>query len=118
MTKLLPLRKMTLKILGCFSAVLLFACGGDKEALVQAKVAERVMDFKAKEIAECRENLLQIAERSVDSLLLLEAQNALNDSLSRLRPGRPYQPARVLPIDSLEVKPIFDGIQPASKTGK
>lgn len=109
---------MTLKILGCLCAVLLVACGGDKEALVQSKVAERLADFNAKEIAECRESLLQIAERTVDSLLLLEAQNALNDSLSRLRPGRPYQPPKVLPIDSLEVKPIFDGIQPASKTGK
>ena len=94
-----------------------FSCNQDNETLVQQKVAERVDDFKAKKSLECRETLLQTAEHTVDSILLTEAQNALNDSLSRLRPGRPYQPAAILPIDSLTVKPIFEGLRPASKTG-
>jgi hypothetical protein len=75
------------------------------------------MVFKAKKSAECLEALLQTAEHTVDSLLLSEAQNTLNDSLSRLRPGRPFQPAAILPIDSLMVKPIFDEISPASQKG-
>ncbi len=93
------------------------SCSRDKEAIVQEKVAERLTAFIEKEVAECRETLLQTAESTVDSLLLLEAQNALNDSLARLRPGRPFQPAAIPPIDSLSVQPILNGIRPASKTG-
>lgn len=98
--------------------LMLLGCGGDKESIVQEKVAERVTAFKEKKRAECRESLLLKAEKTVDSLLLTEAQQALNDSLSRLRPGRPFQPAPVPPIDSLSVKPIFEGIRPASPTGQ
>ena len=87
----------------------LSACGPDKEAIVREKVAERVSDFVLKKRTECREALLTEAEKTVDSLLLTEAQNDLNDSLARLRPGRPFQPAPVPPIDSLQVKPIFGG---------
>jgi hypothetical protein len=42
----------------------------------------------------------------------------LNDSLGRLRPGRPFQPAAVPPIDSLSVQPIFKSSKPASGSGK
>ena len=94
--------------LACFF-LFFSACNRDKEAIVQAKVMERVTDFKAKKRIECRESLLQLAEKTVDSLLLQEAQNALNDSLARLRRGRPFQPPKILPIDSLAVKPIFEG---------
>lgn len=97
--------------------LLLVSCNQDTDALVQEKVAERVMTFKAKKSMECRESLLQLAERKVDSLLLTEAQMALNDSLTKLRPGRPFQPANIPPIDSLAVTPIFKGIKPASQTG-
>jgi len=97
--------------------LLILSCNQDKEAIVQAKVAERVNAFKSKKSLECRETLLEKAERTVDSLLLTEAQNALNDSLARMRPGRPFQPPAVLPIDSLKVSPIFDGFGPASRTG-
>ncbi len=103
--------------LGCLCLLLQASCSGDNEVIVQEKVAERVMVFKAKKRAECLETLLQTAEHMVDSLLLTEAQNALNDSLARLRPGRPFQPAAILPIDSLTVKPIFERIRPSSGTG-
>ncbi|MDO8365916.1 MAG: hypothetical protein Q7T20_03900 [Saprospiraceae bacterium] len=101
----------------CFCTLLLASCFGDKEAIVQEKVAERVIAFKEKKSAECLEALLQTAEQTVDSLLLMEAQNSLNDSLTRLRPGRPFQPQPIQPIDSLTVKPIFDGFGPASRSG-
>jgi len=106
----------TLRAIGSFCLLLLTSCGSDQEAIVQQQVAERVMAFKVRKNAECREALLDTAERTVDSLLLTEAQNALNDSLARLRPGRPFQPAVIPPIDCLKVKPIFDGIRPASGT--
>jgi hypothetical protein len=85
----------------------LTSCDRDKEATVQEKVAERVNIFVRKKREECRDALMQQAEKTVDSLLLTEAQGALNDSLARLRPGRPFQPAPVPPIDSLQVRPIF-----------
>lgn len=92
-----------------FLSLCILACHRDKEAIVQAKVTERVSDFIAKKRAECREALLQKAEETVDSLLLAEAQSALNDSLARMRPGRPFQPPAIPPIDSLQIKPIFKG---------
>ncbi|MBC7777361.1 MAG: hypothetical protein H7246_18150 [Phycisphaerae bacterium] len=101
--------KLMLGALGCLGLLLLASCQGDADAIVQEKVAERVTAFKEKKRGECREALLNIAERTVDSLLLTEAQNALNDSLARLRPGRPFQPMPIPPIDCLKVKPIFDG---------
>ena len=109
----------TILLRASFALVILClaACKQDVEAIVQAKVAERVAEFKAKKSAECLETLHQTAEHTVDSLLLTDAQNALNDSLARLRPGRPLQPAAIPAIDSLSVKPIFDGIRPASRTG-
>ena len=84
-------------------------CAEDKSNLIAEKVSERVEDFKKKKIKTCHQSLLAKAEKQVDSLLLAEAQASLQDSLSRLKPFRPQQPPTVLPIDSLKVKPIFDG---------
>jgi hypothetical protein len=103
-------------LLGGF-CLLLLACNGDQESIVQAKVAERVTAFKRKKSLECQEALLQTAEQIVDSLLLTDAQSSLNDSLTRLRPGRPFLPPAIPPIDSLKVAPIFEGGRPASQTG-
>lgn len=83
------------------------SCMENKDNLIAAKVSERVEDFKKKKKEECRQNLLSIAERKVDSLLLAEAQQVLQDSLSRLRPFRPGLPPEVPPIDSAAVKPLF-----------
>ncbi|MFN0033459.1 MAG: hypothetical protein ACKVUS_00245 [Saprospiraceae bacterium] len=102
---------------GCFCLAFL-GCGKDNESTVQEKVAERVTTFKEKKRTECRDALFQTAEKTVDSLLLAEAQNDLNDSLARLRPGRPFRPALIPPIDCLSVKPLISGPLPASKTGK
>ncbi|MDO8969109.1 MAG: hypothetical protein Q7U74_00380 [Saprospiraceae bacterium] len=103
-------------LLGGF-CLLFLACNGDQESIVQEKVAERVSAFKRKKNLECQETLLQTAEQIVDSLLLTDAQSALNDSLTRLRPGRPFLPPAIPPIDSLKVAPIFEGGRPASQTG-
>jgi hypothetical protein len=83
-------------------------CGQNKEALIQQKIAEKTVAFRTKKSAECRESLLQLAEKTVDSLLLAEAQQQLLDSLSRSKPGRPLRPPAVPPIDSLAIKPIFE----------
>ena len=98
--------RTTLAALLC--VLLLAGCAGDKEKIVQEKVAEKVADFRKKKNMECRQSLFAKAEQIVDSLLLSEAESALQDSLSRLRPFRPTQPPAVPPIDSNAVKPIFD----------
>jgi hypothetical protein len=110
-TSILPVN-LNMKISGILLICLFFhlalsSCNRDKEAIVQEKVAERVEVFVRKKREDCREALMQQAERTVDSLLLAEAQSALSDSLARSRPGRPFQPAPVPPIDSLKVQPIF-----------
>jgi len=96
---------IALYLLGCTA----FGCVQDKQKLVAEKVAERVMEYKNKRHLECWQNLMVKAEKKVDSLLLAEAQQALQDSLSRLRPFKPNQPPPVPAIDSLAVKPLFDG---------
>lgn len=88
--------------------MLLVACNRDKEAIVQAKVAERVQVFRLKHLSDCRATLLRDAEKRVDSLLLAEAKGTLADSLARLKPFKPLQPPPLVPIDSLSVRPIFE----------
>jgi hypothetical protein len=83
------------------------SCQEDKSKVIAEKVAERVDDFRRKKKEECRKSLLSKAEKKVDSLLLAEAQQLLQDSLGRLRPFRPGQPPVVPPIDSLAVEPLF-----------
>ena len=88
---------------------LFFACGGGTERIVQEKVAERVAEFRKKEVPKCRAALLVEASRIADSLLLHEALNEVNDSLRNLHPFRPVKPPNIPPIDSLAVKPLFEG---------
>ena len=105
-------------MLGCAIGSLCWACEGDKERIIQQKVAENVRDFRKKKSLECRDLLLREAEEIVDSLLLTEATEAMSDSLARLRPGRPVQPPPIPPIDSMSVRPLFDLLPPIPDTGK
>ena len=105
-------------MLGIAIGSLCWACEGDKERIIQQKVAENVRDFRQKKSVECRETLLRQAEEIVDSLLLHEATDAMSDSLGRLRPGRPVQPPSIPPIDSMQVRPLFDLLPPVPDTGK
>lgn len=75
---------------------------------MQETVAQRVADFRKKETAKCRTELLVQAEHIVDSLLLHEALSDVQDSLKQLRPFKPVPPATIAPIDSLKIKPIFE----------
>ena len=88
-------------------------CGPDKENIINKKVTERVSEFRAKKNKECSDGLLADAEKIVDSLLLEEAKQQLNDSLMRTRPSRPVKPLDVPAIDSTAVAPI---VRPASST--
>ncbi|MBL7827908.1 MAG: hypothetical protein JNJ57_14860 [Saprospiraceae bacterium] len=92
--------------LGCLFLVII-GCKDDKQAQIAQKVQERVEEFKQKKKNECRLRLRDQAEKMVDSILLAEAKQALQDSLSKLRPFRPTQPPEVLPIDTSRVAPLF-----------
>ncbi|MCB9316275.1 MAG: hypothetical protein H6569_09065 [Lewinellaceae bacterium] len=89
-------------------ATVCFSCSRKKERLVQETVAQRVAEFRKKETAKCRAELLADAERVVDSLLLYEALSDVQDSLKQLRPFKPVPPPAIAPIDSLKIKPIFE----------
>lgn len=84
------------------------ACSGNKERIVQEKVAEQVAEFRKKEAPKCRAALLTEAGRIADSLLLYEALEEVNDSLRNRHPFRPVKPPRIPPIDSAAVKPLFE----------
>jgi hypothetical protein len=88
-------------------SLLVIACGPGKEEIAQETIQQRVQHFRDKKNAECMASLLATAEQITDSLLLLEAQLQLRDSLFRSRPAAPIQPGDVPPIDSLDVKPLF-----------
>jgi hypothetical protein len=104
-----PLKTGIWLLLCCFLPA---GCVRDKEKVVQAKVAERVLAFRTKHLSDCRTALLRDAEEWVDSLLLLEATGTLSDSLTRLKPTKPAQPPPLVPIDSLSVRPLFDSTLP------
>lgn len=95
-------------LLWCVSAGWMGSCKPDQEKIVQDKVNERIADFVKKKKAECRASLLTEAERLVDSILLADARAELRDSLQRTKPFAPQQPPEVPPIDTLEVKPVFE----------
>lgn len=92
------------------------SCNEAKTETIQAKIRERVEDYRQERQAQCRESLLQEAEKIVDSLLLAEATQEIQDSLNRNRPGRPVQPPDVPAIDSSPVLPLFQQPKPASST--
>ncbi len=86
----------------------LAGCEGDTSRVVEEKVREQVGDFRRREEEKCRKALLEEAERIVDSVLLMEAMAEVADSLRNLQPARPVKPPALVPLDSAEVKPIFD----------
>lgn len=90
-----------------FMVVFLVDCQTDKSELIAEQVAERVKKYRADQIAERQQKLLDEASKSVDSLLLNEARDKLLDSLGNVRPIKPPKPEKIPPIDTAVVKPLF-----------
>jgi len=86
----------------------LSACGPVQEEIIQEQVTQRTTDFRKKYTAECLAKFLVEAERLADSSLLADAKAGLLDSLALHKPGKPVQPAAIPPIDTVEVKPLFN----------
>lgn len=87
--------------------ICLCACGPDRQSVIAEHVAKRIAEFKEKQQAKCRADLLETAGKAADSILLEAAKTALLDSLLRARPNRPLKPPAIPPIDTAKVKPIF-----------
>lgn len=88
--------------------LLVWSCKKNNEELIVQKVSEAVAAAKSKKAVECRENVLAEAEKIVDSLLLLEAKSSLGDSLANLKPSKPPKPVPIPPVDTAEVRQIFE----------
>ena len=104
MKKMMPNRIIPFGLLILLSNL---GCGPDKETTIRAAVAERRATYISTALEQCRETMLQTAEKKVDSILLAEAQAAIRDSSMLSKPGKPLAPPPVLPIDSALVAPIF-----------
>jgi hypothetical protein len=94
-------------VLFCCAIVLSTGCKKDNNRTINARVEERVHAVRVKKMEECRLELFAEANKLVDSLMLAEARAGLNDSLLNRRPGKPYKPAPIAPVDSSPVGPIF-----------
>ncbi len=99
-----------------FLVLVMAACNTNDDALIQRKVAEKVAEFEKETAESCKNELFATIDKMVDSILLTEATGSLSDSLARLKPGKPGQPADIPAIDSAAVQPIFKGALPASST--
>jgi hypothetical protein len=90
-----------------FTCICIVSCKKEQEQVINTKVEEAVKKFRDKKMTECRSDLLQKAEKIVDSLLLQEARASLQDSLLQNKPSKPAQPSSIPPIDSAVVAPLF-----------
>ena len=91
-----------------FSCLFLVACERDRTEEINAEIQNRVARYAKQYTADCTQSTLDEAEKIVDSLMLEEARAAINDSLRNKAAARPAPPARLSPIDSAVVKPLFD----------
>jgi hypothetical protein len=88
------------------------ACGEDhrREAIIAAKIKERIEDFKTRKITECQKSALDIAITKADSILLKNADlwQIHGDSIPRPpRPTKPGEPTIKVKVDSTPAKPLF-----------
>jgi hypothetical protein len=84
------------------------ACQNDRSAEINAEILRRVQRSEKQYRLDCTQRMFQEAEQIADSLLLAEAKLSLNDSMRNRAPYKPLPPAVLSPIDSLEVKPLFN----------
>lgn len=112
------MRWYKLKTLFLMPVILLISCQGfqnnqtketEIQELIYAEVGEKVEDFRKKQLAICRERVLQRAGELADSIIKATAINrAIIDSIPRpVPPPRPLRPPIKSPVDSTPVSPFF-----------
>lgn len=109
--KLILMKKRYFYIISCVLSVVT-ACGEDhrREAIIAAKIKERVEEFKSKKISDCRNSALDIAVTKADSILLKNAdlwQIQGTDIPRPPRPTKPSEPKIKTKIDSSAATPLF-----------
>lgn len=88
------------------------ACGEDnrRQAIIEARIKEKIEDAKMKKLNECRNQALSIATEHADSILLHNADlwQIQGDSIPRPpKPGKPDAPKINTKIDSTPAIPLF-----------
>ena len=79
------------------------------QALIDAKVTEKIEIFRKKRLAVCRERILKRANELADSIIMSKAINTtIIDNTERPNPPeRPLRPIIKPPADTTPVKPFF-----------
>lgn len=93
----------------CFSFI---ACGEDnrREAIIAAKIKEKIDEFRLKKVTECHDSALEIAITKADSILLKNAdlwQIQGTDIPRPPRPTKPGDPKIKIKVDSTPAQPLF-----------
>lgn len=91
---------------------LILLCGCKKqisqEELIQAAVEIKLQQWEDSQLELCREEALLLAERYVDSLLLVTSLETKLDTIPKpAKPVRPPKPVFRKKPDSVIVKPIY-----------
>jgi|GEM_PF-2370858 len=81
----------------------------DRQALIQAKVDERVEDYRLSLIKRCRDKIMKEANIRVDSILIVRSEEIYTiDSIPRPeRPVKPNKPVVPLLDKSEPIAPII-----------
>ena len=100
-----------------FAVMLTFSFGFQKDkskeaeiqALIDAKVAEKVEYFRRKRIQACRERVFQRASEIADSIIISRAKSTtiIDNTTRPVPPERPVRPPIRPPIDTTPVTPLF-----------
>jgi len=96
---------------------LIFSTGFQKEksreaqiqALIDAKVAERIDAYRKEFLEKCRERILVRASELADTVILMSARkiNIIDKTVRPTPPPRPLRPDVRIPADTTPVTPFF-----------
>lgn len=94
-------------------ALAFFACSPEvdreaqMQALVEQTVAERVATYERVRLQRCREEVLEEANRRLDSILIEQATLQAGTGMKPPRPNRPGRPDIRQLEDTLPLKPLL-----------
>lgn len=79
------------------------------QALMDARVAEKIEKFRRARLADCKERILKRASELADSIIIAKAINTtiIDSTVRPTPPERPSRPPMRVPNDTTPVKPFF-----------
>ncbi len=107
------MKKLILSLLA--SLVLVIMLGfqqqdfSDREAMIQAKVSERVEDYRLNLLKRCWDKVMKEASARVDSILIVRSEEIHTvDSIPRpVKPVKPYKPEVPLLDKTEPIAPVL-----------